>query len=62
MLKNKFLYVIFYSYFVYYNALKIIKLTVNNSLFDDENNFNICRILLTVISLPYTLKKLLTSL
>ncbi len=54
MLKNKFLYVIFYSYFDKYNVLKTSKLIDNNSLFDDRFSFNICRNLLTVIYLLYT--------
>ncbi|GEM_PF-2938145 len=62
MLKNKFLYVIFYPYFTKYNILKINKLTLNNSHFNDEKSFNICEILLTIIYLPLSLYNLLTSL
>lgn len=61
MLKNKFLYVIFYPYFTKYKTLKISKLNLYNSLFDDEKSFNICIILLTIIYLPWSLYNLLTS-
>lgn len=52
MLKNKFLYLIFYSYFVNYKVLKNNNLNHINSLFNDVNFINIYKILLTVISLP----------
>lgn len=37
-------------------------LNTNNSLFNDRKTINICKFLLTIIYLPYTLEKLLTSL
>ncbi|SHL47499.1 hypothetical protein SAMN05444407_104155 [Chryseobacterium contaminans] len=54
MLKNKFLFLIFYSYFITYNTLINRFLNTNNSHFNDENKFNIYKILLTIISLHTT--------
>lgn len=54
MLKNKFLFLIFYSYFVIYNILINRFLNINNSLFNDENKLNIYKILLTILSLHTT--------
>ncbi len=54
MLKNKFLYVIFYSYFIKYKQLKNSILNTYNSLFNERKFINICMFLLTVLSLPAT--------